>query len=272
MTGVRKTVRLFLEQMRFERYTVRMWLGILLGLAMFMVQIRQFVEFVYVRGEPVNLLELFMYGVINPQNNMLVILGYLFLLSDAPFVNERTLQLVLRTSKKTWNSSCLLYIVAQAFLYYFVLLLFSMLFIQKYGYWGEIWSIPLTQAARQDILMIFQFNVSFPYWSFMQGHSVIQACGLTLTGSVLYASLLGIILYVGNLGGRYSVGTWLAVFVHFSGYITRKEWNPQWSLQSYASPAENGSFIPLLAGFALLACVSYILIKKMDYCVIDKDV
>lgn len=203
---------------------------------------------------------------------MLIILGYLFLLSDAPFVNERTLQLVLRTSKKMWNSSCLLYIVLQATVYYLAILFFSMIFGASNGYLGESWSVPLAQVARQGTLMIFQFDVSFPYWFFMQEYSVLQACGLTLIGCILYASVLGCILYVGNLGTRYSIGTWFAVFVHFSGYIARKEWNSQWSLQSYASPAENGSFIPLLVGVALLMCFSYIWVKRIDYHVMDKDV
>lgn len=272
MNKLRKTARLFLEQMRFEIHTVRMWLGIGIGLSMFIVQVRQFAEFVRLRGEPVNLLEFFLYGVVSPQSNMLIILGYLFLLSDAPFVNERTLQLVLKTSKKMWNSSCLLYIVLQAAFYYLAILFLSMIWGAGNGYFGESWSIPLAQAARQGTLMIFQFDVSFPYWTFMQEHSVLEACGLTFVGCILYASVLGCILYVGNLGNGYSAGTWAAVFVHFSGYIARKEWHPQWSLQSYASPAENGSFLPLLAGVVLLMCFSYIRVKRIDYHVMDKDI
>ena len=203
---------------------------------------------------------------------MLVVLGYLFLMSNAPFIHERTGQLVMRTSRRIWGSSCLCYILVQAMIYYLFIFLFSILISQEYGYWGSSWSIPLSQTASQETIMIFQFQISFPYWQFMQEYTVIQAAILTYVGNVLYVCVLGMILYVFNLNNRVSLGTWIAVFVHFSGYITRKEWNPKWSLQSYASPAENGNIIPLAVIVVILGAISFFYVKKMDYCVIERDI
>lgn len=271
MKTVIKTLRLFIEQMRFELHTTRVWLGVTMGLALFLVPLEKFLSFTKFRNEPVNILDGFLYVALNPQQSMLIILGFLFLLSDAPFIHERTSQITIRTSKRIWNSSCLLYIFSQAVLYYLFLLIFSMLLLCRYGYWGEIWSLPITQIAKQDTLMISQFNTSFPYWEFMKDHSVFQACLLTFTGNVLYACMLGEVLYVLNLNTRFSIGTWAAVFLHFSGYITRKEFNPRWSLQDYASPATNNTFVPLFLLILLFTLLSYWYIKRMDYCIIDKE-
>lgn len=120
--------------------------------------------------------------------------------------------------------------------------------------------------------MIFQFQISFPYWRFMQEYTVIQALLLTYIGNVLYVCVLGLILYVFNLNNRISLGTWIAVFVHFAGYITRKEWKLKLSLQAYASPAENGNIIPLVILTVILAAISLVYVKKMDYCVLEKDI
>lgn len=260
------------EQIRVERYSLRMWIGLGLGIALFLIPMQQFMEFAKLRGEPVNVLDGFLYSVTDPQSSMLIVLGYLFMLSDAPFVNERTLQVVIRTSKKAWNSSCIIYIGLLAVFYYGMILLLSMLMLSENAYWGDSWSIPLVQAAKQGNLMIFRFSVSFPYWQFMQNYSPVYACFLVFEGNVLYAFLLGSILYVGNLGMKHSLGTWVALCVHFSGYIARKEWNPQWSLQSYASPAENGNVLPLAALIAIAIFISYFRVKNIDYHVMDKDI
>ncbi|RHT12953.1 hypothetical protein DW836_09975 [Ruminococcus sp. AM34-9LB] len=268
----RKVLRLVREYLRFEYGTVRVWLGIGIGLALFLIPLQQFTKFVRLRNEPVNLMEGFLYGILDPQQSMLVVLGYLFLISDAPFIYARTSQLIVRTSKRVWNSSGLFYILIQAAFYYLFLLSFSMFFLSRQGYLGDSWSIPLSQVARQEQVMLFQFQIYFPYWEFMKKYTVIQACFLAYLGNVLYAFVLGEILYVFNIKGRLSLGTWIAVFVHFSGYITRKEWKTELSLQAYASPAENGSFAPLL-WLALLLCVfSYSYIRKIDYCVIEKEI
>lgn len=55
-------LKLLAEQMRFEYHTVRVWLGIGIGLTMFLISVQQFMEFVKLRGEPVNLMDCFLYG------------------------------------------------------------------------------------------------------------------------------------------------------------------------------------------------------------------
>ena len=272
MSGITRIFRLLREQFLFENRTCRMWLGIGMGVSLFFFSVQQFMEFVQLRGEPANIFDGFLYSATDPQSSMLIVLGYLFLLSDAPFVNERTLQLVIRTSRKIWNSSCIMYIGLMAFFYYGTILLLSMLLLAENGYWGESWSIPLSQVAQNGNLMIFRFSVSFPYWNFMQEYSPIHACALVFIGNCLYAFFMGCMLYLGNLGMKYSLGTWAVLFVHFSGYIARREWNPKWSLQSYSSPAENGNFFPLAVLAVAIVLISYIRVRNIDYQVLDKEI
>ena len=94
MSGITRIFQLLREQFRFEKRTCRMWLGIGMGVSLFFFSVQQFMEFVQLRGEPANIFDGFLYSATDPQSSMLIVLGYLFLLSDAPFVNERTLQFV----------------------------------------------------------------------------------------------------------------------------------------------------------------------------------
>lgn len=265
------SLRILQHQMKFERHTARVWLGIGMGMALCVHILVRVSAYSAARGEPVNVMEGFLYCVLEPQNMMLLSLGYLFLISDAPFVNEQTLQVVVRTQRRAWNTGCLLYIVAQACFYYLALLGFSMLLLGKHGYIGMAWSIPTVQASQNINVIISNFRVSFPYWEFIQENTVISAVALTLWGNILYSSMLGGILYLGNLGSRYSLGTWMAIVVHFSGYITRREWNGQWSLQTLSSPAENDNFCPFYIIFLVIALASYWRAKRMDYHIVDKD-
>lgn len=58
----RKVLRLVREYLRFEYGTVRVWLGIGIGLALFLIPLQQFTKFVRLRNEPVNLMEGFYMG------------------------------------------------------------------------------------------------------------------------------------------------------------------------------------------------------------------
>lgn len=266
------TIRILRNQFKFETHTVRMWLGIGIGMSLCIRILLNVSAYSVARGEPVNIMEGFLYCVLEPQNSMLLSLGYLFLISDAPFVNERTLQIVVRTRKRTWNTGCLLYIFIQSCFYYLTLLGFSMLLLGKHGYLGRAWSIPTVQAAQNINVIISNFQVSFPYWKFIQENTVISAVILTMWGNILYTSVLGGILYLGNLGNTYSLGSWAAIIIHFSGYITRREWNGQWSLQVLASPAENDNFYPFYIIFIVITIVSYWQSGRMDYHIMDKDI
>lgn len=265
-------MKILKEQIRFEIRRARTWMGIAIGLALSIDIMRNLALYSASRQEPVNVLEGFLYCVLDPQNSMLFVLGYLFLISDAPFINERTLQVVVRARRRTWNTGCLFYIMAQAVLYYLVLLVWTMAQLAECGYMGKAWSIPTVQAAQNVNVIASNFEVSFPFLSFMQEHTVIGAVLLAMLGNILYAVILGIILYIGNLGNVASIGTWVAVVIHFTGYITRREWKWQWSLQSYASPADNGTFVPLYVILGILVVLSYMKVKNIDYHVIDKDV
>lgn len=266
------SLKILCDHLRFELHTARVWLGMGMGMALCVQTLQGIIAFSAAKGEPLNIMEGFLYCILDPQNSMLIVLGYLFLISDAPFVNERTLQVVVRSLRKSWNTGCWLYIVLQACFYYAVVLGFSMILLRQCGYWGDAWSVPTVQVAKNINLMSFNYQVSFPFWDFMKENTVITGAILAWWGNVLYASMLGGILYLGNLGNRYSLGTWAAVALHFTGYITRKEWNSQWSLQCYASPAENGNFYPLYIILLLVILVSCWRVKRIDYHIMDKDV
>lgn len=260
------------HQFRYEKNTAKFWLGIGMGMAICANILALLLKYSQIRGEPINVMEGFLYCLLDPQNVMLTTLGYMFVISDAPFINEWTLQIAVRVQRKKWALGCIIYILLQAALYYLVIFLFSVCILQKNGYIGLSWSVPTVQAAQNVNVTISNFGISFPYWEFMKHNTVLKAVILTLWGNVLYSGMIGAILYLGNLNNNYALGTWMAMIVHLSAYIARRDWKWEWSLQIWASPAENRGFVPFYIILLVLAVISLYKIKKVDYQNLDKNI
>ena len=98
-----------------ERQSGRIFMGFLLGFAFMGYWMRGFLRYAAETGEPVNILETFIVVEQHYVNLLFLILGWLLVVSDAPFMKGNLYLLLYRCGRRSWNMGMLLYVLIQAF-------------------------------------------------------------------------------------------------------------------------------------------------------------
>ena len=209
-------------QFRIQMGSKRVWTGYLLGMAIIMKQSFGYLIYADSLQQPVNVLEAFIIAGNDYHTVMFFVLGWLLVISEAPFVNGNSLHLIYRTNKKNWNMAMILYLFCQAVIYYSLLAGCTMLFSAQNGFFCNIWSSPLIELT-ENVNKITEFNVYFPYRSFIKEISVFQAFLCTWILCFLYGLILGLFLYTFNLFSDQIAGAVAVFLFHFLGYEIMKE-------------------------------------------------
>lgn len=222
MNKMKDILKICIYEFRLQIASKRVWLGYFLGFVIIMKQ--SFGYFVYADSskEAINVLEAFVIAGNNYNTAMFLVLGWLLVISEAPFVNNNSLYLIYRTNKKNWNMAMILYIFFQAVIYYGIIAGCTVLFSAGRGFWGNIWSNPLI-SLTENADKITEFNVYFPYASFIREVSVFQAFFYTWLLCFLYGLILGLFLYTFNLFSNQIAGAIATFLFHFLGYEIMKE-------------------------------------------------
>ena len=98
--GSRRITKGILE---LERRNGRVIMGYLLGFAIMAYWANNFLRYAADTGEPINILETFCVVEQHYVNLLFLILGWLFVVADAPFINGNTYLLLYRCGRKRWN-------------------------------------------------------------------------------------------------------------------------------------------------------------------------
>ncbi|MDE7423260.1 MAG: hypothetical protein K2N51_06170 [Lachnospiraceae bacterium] len=224
-----------------EIHSKRVWMGYLLGGAIVAYLARNFILYIQDTGEVVNVLEGFILIEHERKYLLLLLLGWLVIISDAPFIRGNAYYSLYRTNKNRWNISMLLYILSHGLLYVLSMAGITVVISSFWGYIGKIWSSPvyaLVKGGGQDLTS--KYMVSFRYEEMMREMTVPQAFGTTCLYLYLYLILLGVLLYVCNLILKEVYGIAIVMAVHISGYLLG-EW--QMIEQSLLARAIPGNFI-----------------------------
>ena len=219
---MREILKICRHEFRIQMNSKRVWLGYMVGIVLILSQAAYYVRYGQAMGEPINVLEAFIVSGNCDRTIMLLPVGWLLVMSEAPFVNRISFYALYRTKKKTWNQAMLLYIVLQAILYYAVLAMITILFSMTDGYLANIWSYPFVGMVEgtSDVSL---YNVSFPSMDFVGIQSVFSGFMHTFILQVLYAILVGILLYVASQLSNQILGPVAAFVFHFLGYEIMKE-------------------------------------------------
>lgn len=275
MDRIRKIGHLTGNLLFYEWADMRVIMGFLAGMVIPFWWLKGFLEYVISRGEPVNIMEAFPV-IEHSYNSMLFfVLGWLLVVSDAPFINGNTYYSLCRTDKRSWNCAMVLYILVQAVLYTAAVALPTVLVSLPYGYVGRMWSNPvyvLSQDFRMDISVTY--NVAFFRQNMMRHMDVPCAFAVTALCFFLYLVAMGMILYTFNLllGGIW--GIVITFLVHIGGYELPYSGLAAFSLIGYAEPANfmDSSGVHLLKPvtvFLLVGAVLFLLenllIGKVDF-------
>lgn len=221
MNNIKSIIKICAYEFRIQMTSKRVWLGYLIGVVILLHRSVDYFMYADSFGETVNVLEPFIIAGNDASTIMFMVLGWLLIISEAPFVNSNAQFLICRTNRQKWNIAMLLYIALQGAVYYSILAMSTMIFSLGRSFGRNAWSsilIKLAENPYQNNVLVF-----FPYTSFIKKLSVYAAFGYTWALSLLYGIILGIILYTFSQATNRLVGAAAAFLFHFWGYEIMEE-------------------------------------------------
>ena len=257
-----------------EQHNKRVIMGFILGIALFGYWLNLFLQYALDIGEPVNVLEAFVVVEHHHKSILFLVVGWLLIISDAPFIKKNTDLLLCRSSRKQWDAAMLQYIMIQAFLYVAGIVVVSVAVSILLGFWGNMWSSPVYHLAMDtNNYLGVKYNISFPWVNIMQTMTVPQAFMITFVFLFLYLVLIGFLLYVCNLLLKEIYGTLIVFGIQIAGYLLQQEGAAYLSLMAKAIPGYaidgNGGQWKVVVLFCaiilILALISSWLIGRVDF-------
>ena len=187
MGRIRQSFCMMSNIFREERRDKRVIMGFILGVALFGYWMFFFLRYVQETGEPVNVLETFIVIGHHYKNMLFLVLGWLLVIADAPFIKGNIYFILYRSSRKSWNLGMLFYIMLQAFLFTACIALVSVAVSSIWGFWGAMWSSPVYHLAMDRTNQLgVKYNITFPWETVMQSMAAPQAFALTFLFLWLY--------------------------------------------------------------------------------------
>lgn len=257
-----------------EWHNRRVMMGFLLGMALFGYWLNLFLQYALDTGEPVHILEAFIVVEHHHKSILFLIVGWLLMVSDAPFIKRNTYLSLYRSSRKKWDAAMLQYIMIQAFLYVAGMAVVSAAASSLCGFFGDMWSSPVYHLAMDTGNHLgVKYNISFPWANVMQTMTVPQAFLITFIFLFLYLVLIGFLLYVCNLLFKEIYGILIVFGIQISGYLLQQEQATYLSLMAKAIPGNsidgNGGqwnvAVLFCAVILILAWISLWLIGRVDF-------
>lgn len=281
MFSVREAFGICKGQFREWPGNLRVYMAFLFGMAVSSVPVLNYLDFTKALLEPMNAIEPFIIIQTLREHMTTLLLGLLLLLSDAPFINQRSTYSIIRVSRKSWAVGMVLYIFAAAFLYYLVILVFSIGLVSAHAYFGNFWSDAIYSLANMpSVNSSIEFGIYFPYIMIMKSLSPLQAVFQTVCLASIYGAILAIVVFAVSMRNNRIYGLIAALIVHAAGYIMISEafFNiPKASLlanallgyHTFSSGATSGmtltySYVLFGVVAILLAVLAILLSRKLD--------
>ena len=258
-----------------EQHNKRVIMGFILGITLFGYWLNLFLQYALDTGEPVNVLEAFVVAEHHHKSILFLVVGWLLMISDAPFIKKNTYLLLCRSSRKQWDAAMLQYIMIQTFLYVASIVVVSVAVSILLGFWGNMWSSPVYHLAMDtNNYLGVKYNISFPWVNIMQTMTVPQAFMITFVFLFLYLVLIGFLLYVCNLLLKEIYGILIVFGIQIAGYLLQQEGITYLlslmakAIPGYAIDGNGGQWkvvVLFCAVILILAFVSLWLIGRVDF-------
>ncbi len=257
-----------------EQRSGRVIMGYLLGYAVMGYWMSGFLRYAADTGEPINVLETFCVVEQHYVNMLFIILGWLLVVADAPFMKGNIYLLLYRCGRKRWNMGMIFYIMMQAFLYTAAMAAFTIMISSFFGFAGNMWSSPVYSLALDATNSIgAKYNITFPWLAMMKAMSVPQAFAVTFLFLYLYLAFMGTLLYAAALLFSGIAGMAIVMGGHLAGYLRMMDGYTETSLLARAVP---GNFIDgtlsywqsaalFLELIAVLMVLSSVFVRKTEF-------
>lgn len=263
-------------RIRAWRCSPRVWAALLLGMGTCLHNGALYLTFINGTGGSAQILEA--YIVIGNRATFLlgVLLGGLLLLSDTPFVTPISQYEVLRTGRKRWFWTQVIYIFLASVLYVLLILAFTCLVtvVHSKTFWGNTWSRGMELlAVRRPEFVIRKFAFDFPFPALLRETSPYGAAAATLVFNGLYLGMMGCCILAVNLRSERNPGWVAAAMLHMFGYIIYTNGGLfiplRYSLLCCAIPVyhyEEGFRMSTVYSFAVLAlfCLVFVVVGRIQ--------
>lgn len=265
------------------------YLGLALNLNFALAPIYNMVTMAGIEGTALQVVEPYLMFSSHSGACFLWAIGLIVFLSDAPFIDERITYVALRTGRKIWTYTQVMYIAATAVVYGLIPLLVSILISLPYGYAGNVWSVMLFRIAENSGGLADQLGLVFPNVQMLSFFTPYQFLAISMTLQMLYCLALGMIVFCFNLIWRKSVGTVVALCAHNLGYFILLDGvffaNQHWSIlvhalacyhsiyevaTGYPTFVESVILFSTIAGIMVTICFAHA--RKIDFSVPYKNV
>lgn len=196
----------------------RIWTGYLFGIVIALKMVWGYAG--YADQRVFQVCEPFITGMCHTGNVLLLLAGYIFVISDAPFMNHRALLAVCRSGRGAWFYAMVIYELLHLLLYYSIVFAVTAVYALRQAYPHNIWSRPLENLVK------FPSGEAMTKWRLPAGisqnlidnYSPWEAFAHTFLLAVLYGMILALILFVLNALVHRAVGTIAAAMVHLIGH------------------------------------------------------
>ena len=274
----RKMYNLVRIQFFQEIHEVRVWAGYAFGFWMGLSIGVRYVSFS--SGFPVGIFDPFILLTNQTFTVTLLMIGFLIIVADAPFIHAGTYYVLIRSGGAVWRYAMLSYIALQLLLYEALVIMGGVLPCLFSGnpisctVWSETLQI-LTGAAPG--IAVEQYHLPVISVHVLQSFSVFPAVVNSLLLNMCYLGLLGIIMFLGNLNARLPAGSLVIVGIHLTGMLVMSDFVPlfkpslvahaifQYHLPRYGPLSISESYLVFGALFLCAFWVLHILSRHIDY-------
>lgn len=197
---------------------------------------------------------------------LLMIIGCIITMFDAPYIDKRSFFLLHRTGRKPWYKGTWLYILTGCTMYFLFLCLLGMLPFVRKGYLENAWSQTMLVLASSGIGFSSEVKLVPPAGSVMD-LTPYTALLHTMLGLILYSSCLVGILYVFNMRtnrtvtGTIAVGSVYVISKLLSSWLVFGRDLSKWSLTDNAlfAACYNPQTRPLQFTYSLFILILFLL-------------
>lgn len=219
---MKTVVLLLLHHLGAWRSDRRVHAAFLLGIALCITPVSRYMAYARVMGSAVPIWEPFIYMGSTVPCLTGTFLGVLLLMSDAPFLCERSPYEILRTGKRAWIAANILYVFISCLLYMMAILAVTMLISCTAGSitLDNHWSAAMeTLAEKQPDFAVITYKIKFAYPEWINSVSPVTALLQTLLYNGLYMAVISLCIFCVNLRSHINCGWLVGAAVHVVGYV-----------------------------------------------------
>ena len=200
----------------------KFWMAWAVGISLTLLPTYRFSSYLSAIGGKMQLLEC--YTIISSTASYFsgIVIGMILIVSDAPFISERTITEMIRCGKKAWYATKVQTTAIVIFFYLLSVLAASFIIPMCCGLdvsLDNAWSSSMMMLVRNPSTFVATFKLYFPYDECMQTTLPYALGTLAFALNYLYLLTLGLVAFAFNMIGNRAYGVAAAILWHLVGYI-----------------------------------------------------